>query len=78
MKTTLRIQESVSNSYEGFIKKNSMTCLKACFILQIRNRVRKKIKGMKKAIWANIRRALAYDLEMRWLENCTKNHTFCT
>ena len=76
MKTTLRIQESVSYSYEGFIKKFSMICLKACFILQIRNRVRKKIRGMKKAIWANIRRALAYDLEIRWLENCTKTIPF--
>lgn len=78
MKTTLRIQESVSNSYEKFMKKFSMTCLKACFILQIRNRVRRTIKGMKKATWANIRRGLAYDLGMEWLEKCAKNHTFCT
>jgi hypothetical protein len=78
MKTTLRIQESVSKSYEGFIKKFSMTCLKGCFILQIRNRVRKKIKGMGKATWVNIRRSLAYDLGVEWLENCAKNHTFCT
>ena len=49
MKTTLRIQESVSSSYEGFIKKFSVTCLKACFILQIRNRVRKTVRGMKRA-----------------------------
>lgn len=78
MKTTLRIQESKSDSYEGFIKKFSMTCLKACFILQLRNRVRKRIRGMKKAVWATIRRALAYDLGVGWLEDCAKNHTFCT
>ena len=78
MKTTLRIQESVSNGYGGFIKKFSMTCLKACFILQIRNRVRSKIRGMKKVTWVNIRRALAYDLGIEWLENSAKNHTFCT
>jgi hypothetical protein len=78
MKTTLRIQESVSNSYEGFLKKISMTCLKACFVLQLRNRIRKTIKGMKKATWAKIRRALAYDLGVEWLEKCAKNHTFCT
>ena len=78
MKTTLRIQESVSNSYEGFTKKFSMTCLKACFVLQIRNRVRSKIKGMRKTVWATVRRALAYDLGIEWLENCAKNHVFCT
>jgi hypothetical protein len=78
MKTTLRIQESVSSGYEKFVKKFSMTCLKAGFILQMRNRVRKKIKGMKNAAWATIRRALAYDLGVGWLENCAKNHTFCT
>lgn len=78
MKTTLRIQDSTSNNYERFIKKFSMTCLKACFILQIRNRVRKKIRGMKKVTWVNIRRELAYDLGVCWLENCAKNHTFCT
>lgn len=78
MKTTLRIQESVSSGYEKFIKKFSMTCLKACFILQIRNRVRKKIKGMKNTTWATIRRQLAYDLGVGWLENCVKKHTFCT
>jgi hypothetical protein len=78
MKTTLRIQESISSSYEGFIKKFSMTCLKACFILQIRNRVRKKIQGIKKVTWVNIRRVLAYDLGVEWLESCAKNYTFCT
>ena len=78
MKTTLRIQESVSKSYEGFVKKFSITYLKAGFILQIRNRVRKKVKGMKKVIWVNIPRALAYDLRVEWLENGAKNHTFCT
>jgi hypothetical protein len=78
MKTTLKIQESVSNSYAGFLKKFSMTCLKACFILQMRNRVRKKIREMKKVTWATIRRLLAYDLGVEWLENSAKNHTFCT
>lgn len=78
MKTTLRIQESVSKGYEGFVKKFSMTCLKACFVLQMRNRVRKKIKGMKNATWATIRRLLAYDLGIEWLEKCAKTHTFCT
>ena len=78
MKTTLRIQESVSSGYEGFLKKFSITCLKACFTLQIRNRVRKKIRGMKKITWASIRRMLAYDLGLGWLENSAKNHTFCT
>ena len=67
MKTTLRIQESVSNSYEGFVKKFSMARLKAGFILQTRNRVRKKIKGIKKVTWVNIPRALAYDLRVEWL-----------
>jgi hypothetical protein len=78
MKTTLRVQESTSNTYEGFIKKFSMTCLKACFVLQMRNQVRKKIKGMKRITWIAIRRVLAYDLGVVWLEKCAKNHTFCT
>ena len=78
MKTTLRIQDSTSHSYEGFIKKFSLTCLKACFILQMRNRVRTTIRSMKKATWVSIRRALAYDLGFGWLENGAKSHTFCT
>jgi hypothetical protein len=78
LKTTVRIQESVSNTFEGFIKKFVVACLKACFILQIRNRVRKTIKAMKKATWANIRRILAFDLGVGWLEKRAKNHTFCT
>ena len=53
-----------------------MTCLKACFILQMRNRVRKKIRGMKKVTWANIRRVLAYDLGVEWIENCAKTIPF--
>jgi hypothetical protein len=78
MKTTLRIQESTSNTYEGFIKKFSMTCLKACFVLQMRNQVRKQNRGMKKITWVAIRRVLAHDLGVVWLEKCAKNHTFCT
>lgn len=77
MKTTLRIQESKSEDYEGFVKKFSLTCLKACFVLQLRNRVRKRIQSMKKATWANIRRILADDLGIEWLKKTVEKLTFC-
>ena len=72
MKTTLKVQESKSENYQGFIKKFSLTCFKACFVLDLRNRVRAKVKGMKKATWVDIRRILSLNLGTQWLENLMK------
>lgn len=69
LKTTLRIQESKSVDYAGFIKKFSLTCLKACFLLSLRNRVRKKVEGWVKSTWADIRRALSLELGLDWLKS---------
>lgn len=72
MKTTLKVQESKSENYQGFIKKFSLICFKACFVLDLRNRVRAKVKGMKKATWVDIRRILSLNLGTQWLENLMK------
>jgi len=72
MKTTLKLQESKSENYQGFVKKFSLTCLKACFVLDLRNRVRAKVHGMKKATWVDIRRILSLNLGVEWLENLMK------
>ena len=77
LKTTLRIQESKSVDYAGFIKKFSLTCMKACFVLSLRNRVRKKVKGWAKSTWVDIRRALAIELGLDWLQSRLNWRAFC-
>lgn len=72
MKTTLRWQESKSETYQGFIKKFSLTCFKACFVLDLKNRVRAKVKSMKKATWVDIKRILSLNLGAEWLKNLMK------
>ena len=69
LKTTLRIQESKSVDYAGFIKKFWLTCMKACFVLSLRNRVRQKVKGWRSSTWVDIRRALAIELGLDWLKS---------
>ena len=72
MKTTLKLQESKSENYQGFVKKFSLTCFKACFVLDLKNRVRAKVNGMKKATWVDIRRILSLNLGVEWLVNLMK------
>ena len=72
MKTTLKLQESKSENYQGFVKKFSLTCFKACFVLDLKNRVRAKVNGMKKATWVDIRRILSLNLGVGWLGNLMK------
>lgn len=78
LKTTLRIQESKSVDYAGFIKKFSLTCLKACFVLSLRNRVRKKVRGWRRSTWADIRRFLAIELGLSWLKSTLQGEPFAS
>lgn len=77
MKHTLKIQETKASNAEEFIKKLALVIFKANFILQLRNRIRKTIKGMKKITWCDIKRKLALDLGVDWLKGQCKNTTFC-
>ena len=77
LKTTLQIQESKSVDYAGFIKKFSLTCMKACFVLSLRNRIRQKVRGWAKSTWVDIRRALAIELGLDWLQSTLNWRAFC-
>lgn len=78
VKHTLKIQQSTSKNFLGFLKKAALFFLKALFCQLFTKKTRKRSKKLKLLGFERIRRLITYNLDNKPLEELISNGTFCT
>lgn len=78
VKHTLKIQQSTSKNFLGFLKKVALFFLKAIFCQIFTKKVRKRSEKLKLLGYERIRRLIIHNLDNRPLEELVTNGTFCT
>jgi len=77
VKHTLKIQQSTSKDFTGFLKKVALFFLKAVLCQSFQKKYRKMRGANKKMGFERIRRSIIYNVDKKPLEQLVFSKTFC-